>query len=122
MRASRISVAVLIILASMIFANSFYIKTVTEGFIKEAESIDTENAIDSLESFEGLFRKFKRAERFISVTVSHEDLTRVEESFADIIGAATADDKNALTTAKSRLIDSLGHLRRLSGISLDSII
>ena len=102
MKANKFAVTVLIILALLIFATS--------------------DPASAMAEFERLFTSFRKAEKFISITVGHDDLTHIEENFADIIGAARAGDEDALVTTKSRLIDSLGHLRRLSGISLDSII
>ena len=122
MKANKFAVTVLIILALLIFANSLYIERTTENFINDVELVDISSPESAKEKFEKLFASFKKAERVISITVGHDDLTHIEENFADIIGAARADDKDGLITTKSRLIDSLGHLRRLSGVSLDSII
>ncbi len=122
MRANKIAVTVLIILAFVIFANSLYIEKITDNFIRDTREIDTSNTENAMAEFEKLFSKFRRAEKIISITVGHDDLTHIEENFADIIGAARAGDEDGLVTTKSRLIDSLGHLRRLSGINLDSII
>ena len=54
--------------------------------------------------------------------MSHDDLTNIEEAFAEIIGAARAGNEIGLITLKSRLRDSLEHLGRLSSINLDSIL
>lgn len=122
MKAAKFAVAVLIILAIAIFANSIYIEKETERFSMEIEAIDISDIESAAIKFESLFEKFRRAEKFISITVSHDDLTNIEEGFADIIGAAKAGDQTSVITIKSRLQDSFEHLGRLSGICLDSII
>ncbi len=122
MRANKIAVTVLIILAFLIFANSLYIGKITDGIIDKVEAIDTSDPEGAVAELEELFSDYRRAAKIISISVSHDDLTNIEENFADVIGAARAGDSDGLTTVKSRLIDSLGHLRRLSGISLESII
>ena len=68
-----------------------------------------------------LYETFKEKETFISLTVNHEDLTDIENSFAEIIGAAKSGDIDGVITIKSRLISALTHLGRLTGINLDSI-
>ena len=73
------------------------------------------------EEYENLYGRYKRYERFIGLSVDHGDLSCIEDDFAEIIGAAKVDDKASLITAKSRLCDRLGHIKRLSGINIDSV-
>ena len=69
-----------------------------------------------------LYEEFKKREKFISLTVNHEDLTRIEESFSEIIGYLSVGNADDARVIKNRLLDSLEHLRRLSGFNIDSII
>ena len=69
-----------------------------------------------------LYEEFKKREKFISLTVNHEDLTRIEESFSEIIGYLSVGNADDAMVIKNRLLDSLEHLRRLSGFNIDSII
>ena len=71
---------------------------------------------------ERIFEVFNKYESYISLTVSHDDLTNIEDSFVDMIGYLSVNDVENATVAKSRLIHSLEHLRRLSGFNIDSII
>ena len=48
-------------------------------------------------------------------------MTNIEEELNEILGAIEAEDRETLIIAKSRLMGSLSHLRRLSGINADSI-
>ena len=105
----------LLLLICVILANSFYIIKITAEL---SEALDLANN----ESYEEIAEKFQKHERYISLTVSHDDLTNIEEAFAELIGAVNANDEARLITIKSRLKDSLTHLGRLSGINIDSIL
>ena len=73
------------------------------------------------EKITALYEEFKTDERYISLTVSHDDLTNIEAAFAEMIGAARAESHEQFIITKSRLEDALSHLGRLSGINFDSI-
>lgn len=115
MKPIKISAFFLFLLIAAIIANSVYIQKTTSELVKLLELAD-------YASYEDLAETFKRRERFISLTVSHDDLTNIEEGFAELIGAVSANDEASLATIKSRLIDSLEHLGRLCGINIDSIL
>ena len=122
MKPVKISILILVILTISVYANSIYIGHTTKTIAEKVDKIDTENTENAAESFDELFDEFKKAERYISITVSHDDLTNIEENFSEIIGAANAGNNIGVTTAKSRLKDALIHLGRLSGINIDSIL
>ena len=122
MKTVKISVGVLLVLTVAVAANSLYINHLTNKFSSELENMSINNNENLAESLDTLFKHFKKAERFISITVSHEDLTNMEESFADIIGAAKAGSFEDVERIKSRLVDSIEHLGRLSTLNLDSVI
>ena len=69
-----------------------------------------------------IYEEFKCYEKFMSLTVNHGDLTNIEEMFAEMIGYLSVGDGNGARVAKSRLSDALSHLRRLSGVNIDSVI
>ncbi len=122
MKAVRIATAVLIFLLAAVVLNSIYIDKTTEKFANRIMEIDTKNLKEAKEEFKKVHKEFKKAEKFISITVSHDDLTNIEEGFADIIGASEAEMHVDVITIKSRLEDALRHLGRLSSINFDSII
>ena len=122
MKAVRIATAVFVLLLIAVILNSIYIDKTTEKFADIIKEIDTKNLSETAETLKSVYKKFKESEKFISLTVSHDDLTNIEESFADIIGAAEAGMTVDVITIKSRLEDALRHLGRLSGINFDSII
>ena len=122
MRAFRGAVCVLIILTATIFFNSVYIQRLTDTLAQKVEGVTTDNIESAEQVLESLYEDFKSAEKYISLTVSHDDLTNIEGDFAEILGAAKAGDTESVITLKSRLVSSLKHLGRLSGISLESVI
>lgn len=65
---------------------------------------------------------FKAKELFIGLTVNHDDLSDIEGCFSELIGYLDVEDTSGASVAKNRLIDALGHLRRLSGFNIDAII
>ena len=69
-----------------------------------------------------IYSDFKTKEAYISITVNHEDLTNINECFADMIGYLSVGSSDDAEVAKYRLIDSLEHLKRSCGLNIDSII
>jgi hypothetical protein len=69
-----------------------------------------------------LFEKYRSEESYVSLTVNHDDLTNIEDIFAELIGNLSVNDIDGARVTKNRLLRSLEHLRRLSGINLDSVI
>jgi hypothetical protein len=75
-----------------------------------------------LSVYSEIYDDYRQRQKFLSITVNHEDLTTIETEFEEILGSALADDKENIIIAKSRLIGALEHIRRLSGINIDSIL
>ena len=67
------------------------------------------------------FENFRREENFLSLTVNHNDLTDIEGLYSEMLGYLAVNDRDGAKVTKSRLIDALSHLRRLSGINISSI-
>ena len=88
----------------------------------ENMEISNERPESTLALAKSIYSDFKRSETFMSLTVNHNDLTAIEELFAEMIGYLMNDDCDGAKVAKSRLADALSHLRRLSGVNIDSII
>lgn len=84
--------------------------------------IDENNVFDAKCEAEKLFEIFEQRESYISLTVSHDDLTNIENSFVELIGYLSVGDVDNAKVAKGRLTHSLEHLRRLSGINIHAII
>ena len=119
MRAFRAAMILLSFTLIFVIINSVILEGLLNATIEELDKTDIKTA--STEDYVNLYEKFKRRETFISLTVSHEDLTNAEAGFAEIIGLSLSGDREAIISAKYRLTDSLHHVKRLSGINLDSI-
>ena len=122
MKAVKIASVVLLLLSITVTANSLYTRHLTKELSSELSHISIIDGEAPTEELKKVASKFNRAERFISITVSHDDLTNIEEGFADLIGAAEAGMAGDVERIKNRLVDSIEHLGRLSGLNLDSII
>jgi hypothetical protein len=86
-----------------------------------------QNEVMKMEDFvamvaEEIKESFEESEGFISLTVNHEDLTNIEVCYSDLIGYLSVGMTKEAEVTKNRLVDALKHLRRLSGVNIDSII
>ena len=120
--ATKASYAVLLFLLLLVILNSFYIRS----FCGKAHSISAEHeSSDSLDSlskrFEAIEEMYEKNEIFISLSVSHDDLTNIEDLLAEIRGAINTEDKDGALIAKSRFENAILHLGRLSSVNLESI-
>ena len=65
---------------------------------------------------------FRKKANYIGLTVSHDDLTNIEDCLAELKGHLSGGDIEGAEVTKSRLIRFLEHLRRLVGFNIDNII
>lgn len=85
------------------------------------EIIHGVEAAESYAEIKEVKERFTKYERFISISVSHEDLMSIEDLFAEYeVQMRLISEEREIT--KNRLISALGHLRRLSAVNIDSII
>ena len=123
----KIKLFVIITLVTIIGAvalNTFFLNKEIEELSKLISAFNIKGmAISDCEKeAKSIYEKFKKSETYISMTVSHDDLTNIEDSFAELIGYISVGDKDGAEVTKNRLINSLEHLKRLSGINVDSVI
>lgn len=121
MKSVRIAYTILAVSLIAVIINSMILNSIIEKTITEINSVSISEENANSEVFRNIYDEFKKKETYISLTVNHEDLTTIELAFAEIIGAASTNDISTVVTTKSRLIDSLNHLKRLSGINIDSV-
>ena len=112
---------VFLLLLIAVILNSLFLEKTIDTLECEVTKAAEEDMSAALEEYTDIYDKYKKYELYISLSVSHDDLSNLEDAFAEIIGAAKADDRSALITTKSRLTDYLRHIKRLSGINIDSI-
>ena len=120
MKVKIFAFAALIITVGFVAINTVMVKKSILEVKNAVLSID--NAEDKLSATKDAYKKFKSHETYISLTVNHEDLTNIEDCFAEMIGYLELGDGDGAYVTKSRLVSSLEHLWRLSAINLDSII
>ena len=69
-----------------------------------------------------LLENFRQKESFMSLTVSHDDLTSIGECMVEMQVYLSQEDYENAEVTKNRLEYFLKHLKRLSGFNIDSII
>ena len=121
MKAGVFAITALLLVISLVSVNSYMLHRSITELIEDAEEMSV-GGYDACSTAEEMKRRFDKKERFISLTVSHDDLTNIEECYSELVGYLKVDMKDEAEATKSRLIDALSHLRRLSGINIDSII
>ena len=124
MKEKIIAFCLLFLVICFVLINTLVLDRQIKGLYDDTAKIEINDSdIQAAErSVRALYEEFKRREKFISLTVNHEDLTRIEESFSEIIGYLSVGNADDAMVIKNRLLDSLEHLRRLSGFNIDSII
>ncbi len=123
MKIKIFAVSVLIAVVGFTVFDTLLLQKQLTALGEKALALDvSENNSNALTDAEALRGDFAKKEGFISLTVNHEDLTNIEAAFTDLIGELSVGNHEDAEVAKNRLADALGHLRRLSGFNIDSII
>lgn len=119
-------VSVVILVSTLVFVgiNTFVLKNQINDIIESIDELKFEEGkISEAENkAREIYDDFKKKETYISVTVNHNDLTNIEESFSELIGYLSVGDSDGAKVTKNRLIDALDHLGRLSGFNIHAII
>lgn len=123
MKAKILAVVIFAVTVTAVFVNTYFLDKVIRATYTAVEALeisgnDEQATAEAMEIYE----RYKRHETYISLSVSHSDLTNIDETFAEMIGQLRVGATEDAEVTKSRLINVLGHLRRLSGVNIDSII
>lgn len=114
-----------LVLASVLFFvifNAVTVVRIAEEYENAVAAVEiTDHPAGETEKIEQMYADFLLREKYISLSVSHEDLTNIEGTFAEWIGACRADDYATAEEMKSRLCDAFRHLGRLAKCNPDSI-
>lgn len=122
MKAHHAAGMILILLTVFVIVNATVIVRITDGYIGELDAIVIPDDPKALEgSFSDMYARYMKHESYISLTANHEDLTNIENSFSELIGASAASDRETCMQVKSRLTDAFRHLGRLSSFNFYSI-
>ena len=114
MKSVKIAAVILVLTLTAVIANAIILRNLIDGLTAELEEADGEE-------YEEVFEHFKRIKTYVGLSVDHEDMMNIELAFAELVGAADAEDEDSAAVVKSRLKYSLEHLKRLSGLNIDSI-
>ena len=121
MKQKILAIVIFVCILGFTIINTIILQDMTDKFIENAKmlSITDDNAKTKATA---LHKEFQTNERYIGLTVSHEDLTNIEDCFAELNGYLSIGDTEGAMVVKYRLISFLGHLRRLVGFNIDTII
>lgn len=121
MKQKLFAVILLVVVISFVTINTIVIDRQIEEIMTGVEEVDinSENAEDDILR---IFEDFKRKERYISLTVNHDDLTNIEDCFVSLVGYLSVGNTDEAEVTRNRLTNSLEHLKRLSTFTIDAII
>lgn len=125
MKSVIIAYVIVILIIALVILNSLFVSYNISEVMRQLEKASDKDAGEVgglLEEYTAIYDDYLRRQKFLSITVNHDDLTNVEDGFEEILGALRAEDYGSVIITKSRLIGALSHLRRLSGINIDSIL
>ena len=121
MKVKIFSVALLILLIFSVATNTIFLTRSIDEILSDVEALDTK-AAEARDRGEKIFENYKNTEGFLSLTVSHDDLADVNSYFTEMNAYLSLGNSEEATVAKSRLIDALSHLRRLSGFNFNAFL
>lgn len=105
----------------LVIFSTLYIEREIDDMILAVSAIEV-NDERAASDIKRIREKYEGTSRYISIFVTHDDLTNIEDLLAELEGCLSVKDTKEAYVVKMRLINSLEHLRRLSGINLESII
>ncbi|MBP3606692.1 MAG: DUF4363 family protein [Clostridia bacterium] len=118
MKVKIFAILVLILILTASALNTHFVLKTIDTLTEAVEALPTDGTAEAAET---LFSDYKKKEGFLSLTVSHNDLTDIESFFSETVGYLSVKDADGAQMAKSRLLDALTHLRRLSGVNISSV-
>lgn len=121
MKQKILAICLFIIIIGFVITNTLILHNITDMLTGEVEKLQV-NREGALSEAVEIDAKFKARVSYIGLTVSHDDLTNIEDCFAELTGYLSVGDTDGAEVAKHRLIRFLGHLRRLVGFDIDAII
>ena len=123
MKIKIFAVCVLAAVVGFTVFDTYLLQKQLSELYKAASALDVSERNESaLADAKALREDFMNKERFISLTVNHDDLTNIEAAFTDLIGELSVEEYQNAEVAKNRLVDAIEHLGRLSGCNFDAII
>lgn len=121
MKQKILSVILLVGVVAFVTINCIVLANMIDDITETVEDLSVEDK-HAKERAENAFEVYNDKAKYIGLTVSHDDLTNIEDCFVELIGYLSVGDTENAEVTKGRLINSLEHLRRLSGFNIDAII
>ncbi len=121
MKIKIFSVVLLTILFVAVTINTVFLTRRIDQIITDVNSISTENTTEATERSKEIFDKHKKSEGFLSLTISHNDLADINGYFTEMIAYLSIENAEEAGVAKSRLIDALTQIKRLSGWNIQAV-
>lgn len=121
MKEKILSIVLLITVIAFVTVNTIILERQIDKVTQNVGSLDIYG--DNVkEDAEKIHNDFMNKEKYMSITVSHNDLTSIEDCFVEMRGYISVGDLKNAEVAKSRLVSYLEHLGRLSGFNIEAII
>ena len=114
MKAIVFSSLSLLLTVALVSANSIAVARLIDTTVSELCDADTK------EDHQTVYDAYERRERFFAISINHAILRETDGIFAELI--ASGEDEEEAEVIKSRLIDSLNQIKRLSVIGIDSVL
>ena len=121
MKQKILAVFLFIIIVGFALTNTIILQNMTNNLTEKVASLSFNDTMVK-EKAKELSEEFKNKEKYIGLTVSHDDLTNIEDCFAELNGCLEIGDTESAEIVKYRLISFIEHLRRLVGFNIDTII
>ena len=112
------------LIIALVVANTIFLHKSIDEIYDALVGVDIKegNCVVAKNDVEKILDSLKKEELFMGLTVNHDDLSDIKNEFSELIGYLSVDDAKGAVVVKNRLMDSLSHLRRLSGFNIDAII
>lgn len=121
MKDKLLAAILLIAVIAFVIANTLILRNHIQEIIGSVRELNV-NSEEAFAVAKKVYDDYKDKEKYMSLTVNHDDLTNIEDCFVELIGYLAIKDNDSATVTKSRLISYLEHLRRLSGFNIDAVI
>ena len=124
MKERAMAIVLLVVVIISVVTNTLLLCSKLDHIIYRIERlnfIETNNFETKTEA-EEIYKEYQDYYLFLGLTVSHDDLTNIDNCFVELLGYISINNFDEATVAQSRLINSLEHLRRLCGFNIEAII
>ena len=115
MKSIIISSAALVLCFTFVSLSAAYTGRILDDLI---ESI---NHAATPDDYEDIIKEFRRADRFLMLTLHDSTLFEIEYSILEVKDFLEYGSEDEATAAKSRLISKIREPRRLSGFNMNSV-